>query len=132
MRESWHDRTISEVEAKLAFLRNLVSVTANRGSARGSDIIVASNASGNRLNIEIQQFDSGAGWRTKTIPSWVARHGAYTFVVFAEPTLERVLNLIPTIPEYSFFAQPNVCLFSDTQISEMVSAIAAIVLTGKL
>jgi hypothetical protein len=106
MRESWHNRTIIEIDAKLAFLRNLVDVVSHRGSSQGSDIIITSRVSGNRLNIEVQQFDSGAGWKQQTIPSWAARHGANTFVIFSEPTLERVLRLIPSTPEYGFSVYP--------------------------
>jgi hypothetical protein len=127
-REEWHDRLISEINARLRFLRNRITVKVNKGSRAGSDIEIISKKTGRRINIEIQQFDSGSPWTTKTIPSWEARHDLYTFIVFTEPATERVVKLSETKEAYSFFNRDDVFILSEAQIGELVSTIAFLTL----
>ena len=123
---SWHSRTIDGISSRLSFLRNSVIINTNHGSRAGSDIEIFITIKGEqrRINIEIQQFDSGAPWRRTTIPSWQNRHDLATLIVFPEPTLERVLN--PRNNNnlaYQFFRQRDVYLFHDKQLEDVVSLI---------
>jgi hypothetical protein len=126
--ESWHDRTISDILGRLRFLRNDTEVEVNKGKSRGADILVRVPKKKRRVNVEIQQFDSGKSWKEQTIPTWKARHKGYTLVVFSEPALERVMSKLDVIPEYSFFKQSGVHLFSDRQLSELVAFLGTLVL----
>jgi hypothetical protein len=123
---SWHSRTIDNLDSRLSFLKNVVRINTNHGARAGSDIeiyvIIGSNQ--RRINIEIQQFDSGAPWTTVTIPSWQARHDLATLVIFPDPTLERVLNpRNNSRVAYNFFRQRDVFLFHDKQIEDVVGLI---------
>ncbi len=127
-REKWHSRIISEIESRLQFLRNRVDIKVSKGQKAGPDIQLTIKNSNRRINIEVQQFDSGAPWKKRTIPAWKDRHEFSTFVVFPEPAVERVISRIERIDEYDFFKQENVYLFSDAQLSELVSVIGSLVL----
>lgn len=128
-RENWHERVISEICAKMTYLMNLTEINVSKKQKRGSDIEIVIKKNKRKINIEVQQFDSGAGWKTKTIPSWENRHDLFTFIIFTEPTIERIVKLIPQHQEYNFFRRDDVFLFSETQIQEIVSFIGTIVLT---
>jgi len=93
------------------------------GSQRGPDVEIILKKSPKRINIEIQRFNSGTSWKSKTIPSWKARLKFLTFVVFPESTIEHVISKIEEIPEYDFFKEEGVFLIPESQISEMVSII---------
>jgi hypothetical protein len=110
-------------------LRNRVDIKVSRGARTGPDIQLITKKEKKKINLEIQQFDSGRPWRTQIIPSWKERHEFLTLIVFPEPVLERVISKIDAIQEYEFFKQEDVLLFSDAQISELVSFIGSIVLT---
>ena len=127
-RARWHDRIIAELEARLVFLRNRVTVEINMQSSRGSDIEIFINNKNKRINVEVQQFDSGAPWKSKTLPSWKRRHSYVTIIIFPEPVLERVLSKIDSVEEYAFFNDGNVFLFPDSQIPEVISTIGFLVL----
>lgn len=123
---SWHNRTIDSLDSRLNFLKNIVSINTHHGPRAGSDIEINVTIGGNqrRINIEIQQFDSGTPWTRTTIPSWQARHDLATLVIFPEPTLERVLN--PRNNNrlaYQFFRQRDVFLFHDKQLEDVVGLI---------
>lgn len=123
---SWHSRTIDGVKSRLSFLRNRVTFNINHGAQAGSDIEIYFNLNGQqrRINIEMQQFDSGAPWTRNTIPSWQNRHDLATLIVFPEPTLERVLNARNNNRQaYQFFRQPDVFLFHDKQLEDVISVI---------
>jgi hypothetical protein len=130
-REEWHSRLISEFSARLKYLAGLADIETSKQAQRGADIRVQSKATRRTINIEIQQFDSGAGWKATTIPSWIARHDLATIIVFTEPTIERVRNKFSEIPEYEFFQRENVFLFSDTQLHELVAFVGSLVLQEK-
>lgn len=127
-RARWHDRIIIELEARLLFLRNRVSVKVNKQSSRGSDVEILINEQNRMINVEVQQFDSGAPWKSKTLPSWRQRHSFVTIIIFPEPVLERVLSKMDSVKEYAFFNEKNVFLFPDSQISEAISMIGFLVL----
>ncbi|NPA72218.1 MAG: hypothetical protein GXO35_05240 [Gammaproteobacteria bacterium] len=131
IREKWHDRIISELAAHLVSLEPWVTIHIHKGNARGSDIVVEVTKGlnkGRKINIEVQQFDSGQPWRQQTIPSWENRHDFLTIVVFPMPALERVRSRIPKVEAYQFFARDDVFLFSDSQISEILALIMIYIL----
>jgi hypothetical protein len=131
-RERWHNRIISEIGAKLQFLRNRAEVETRRGSQQGPDIKIITKINKKEINIEVQQFDSGAPWKTQTIPTWRDRHKLYTLIVFPEPVLERVLGQLDSTPGYAFFKRNDVFLFSDTQISDLVAFVGAVIVANNL
>lgn len=131
-RENWHSRLISEITARLAYLRGSVTIEVSKDNIQGADIRVATGGVCKVINIEVQQFDSGGPWKTKTLPSWKRRHSYATIVVFTEPTLERVLSNIGKVKEYNFFNQKDVYLFADTQLAELISFIGTLVLTSNI
>ena len=123
---SWHIRTIDGIKSRLNFLRNRLTINTNHGNHAGPDIeIILINAGiERRINIEIQQFDSGAPWTRTTIPSWKNRHDLATLIIFPEPTLERVLNSRNNNQQaYNFFRQHDVFLFHDKQLEDVISLI---------
>jgi hypothetical protein len=56
------------------------------------------------------------------------RHEWVSIIVFTEPTIERARKIIPTTKAYSFFTLPDVYLFSDNQLAELVAFIGTLVL----
>lgn len=123
---SWHSRTIDNLSSRLNFLRNRISIQTNHNNQHGADIeiIITKEEIQRKINIEVQQFDSGAPWTRATIPSWQNRHDLATLVIFPEPTLERVLNSKNTKREsYNFFAHKEVFLFHDKQLEDVISLI---------
>src|SRR5690242_2392823 len=89
LRESWHNRTISEVVARLSFLADLVSIEVHKQSQKGADIEIKVNKTGHIINIEMQQDVSGSKW-PKTVAGWAKRHDLLTFIVSTEPFVERL------------------------------------------
>jgi hypothetical protein len=123
---SWHSRTIEGIKSRLNFLRNRLTINTNHGAQAGPDIEIILTIAGaqRRINIEIQQFDSGAPWTRTTIPSWQNRHDLATLVVFPEPTLERVLNeRNNNRMDCNFFRNLDVFLFHDKQLEDVISLI---------
>lgn len=122
----WHQKTIDEMKSRLDFLRNRVTINTNHGNQPGPDIeIIFTNAGEQRrINVEIQQFDSGAPWKSQTIPGWKQRHDFATLIIFPEPIHERVLD--NKEKEYDFFRQRDVFLFHDKQLEDVISLIIKI------
>lgn len=131
-RENWHSRLISELYARLLCISGLVSIRTNKGSQSGADISVMIESTGRKINIEVQQFDSGGPWKTKTIPSWSKRHDLATLVVFTEPTLERIRDKTLKTKAYAFFSRNDVFLFSESQLPEIVSLVITLVMIQKV
>jgi len=123
---SWHNLTIEKIFSRLNFLKNVTRIITNHGNQTGSDIEIyfQQNGQERKINIEIQQFDSGTPWTRNTIPSWERRHDLATLIIFTEPTLERVLkpkNNNKAV--YQFFKKKDVFLFHDKQLEDVVSLI---------
>jgi hypothetical protein len=132
VREKWHDRVISELSTRLLCISGLVSIRTSKGSQRGPDIVITISSTGRKINIEVQQFDSGGPWKPKTIPSWSERHDLATLVVFTEPTLERIRNKVPETKAYAFLSRDGVFLFSVSQLPDIVSLVMTLVMTQKV
>lgn len=137
LREIWHDRTIGEIMARLSFLENMLSSDIRKGNKNGADIKISLKNTLKAIQIEVEQFDSGdlrtnnSGGKGK-IERWKNRHNDFTFVIFPEPALERVIKVKKTDPRYEFFDNEEVLLFSDKQITEMVALIGSLAVSGRM
>ena len=129
-KDGWHIRLIDQIESRLKYLKNYAEISVNKGNSPGSDIQITIKKTNKKINIEIQQFASGAPWKSGTIPKWRERHKDYTLIIFPMGVLESVLKKIPEHNEYKFFDQEGVFLFADTQLSEIISLTGFLVLVN--
>ena len=106
----------------------LATIKMNKAASEGADLKASITSTERVINIEVQQFDSGKNWKTKTIPAWAKRHDLCTFIVFTEPTLERVRRKIASTAEYAFFKKPDVMLFAESQMAEIVALVGMLVM----
>ena len=130
---TWHNRTIDLITSRLKFLENLVKVEIHKASKPCADIEISFNLKDQvrKINIEVQQFDSGAPWKLKTIPSWKRRHDLATLIIFTEPTLERVLEKKQSETAYDFFKNEDVFLFQDKQLNDIISLIIYLIFSNR-